>query len=55
MEIKAWTIRMPKEILEWSRVKAAKETIARSQVVSINKIFVEILTRAMNEDLGKGG
>jgi len=55
MEIKAWTVRMPKEILEWGRVKAAKETIAQNQVVSINRIFVEILTRAMNEDLEKGG
>ena len=55
MEIKAWTVRMPKDVLEWGRIKAAKETIKRNQVVSINSIFVEILTRAMNEDPEKGG
>ncbi len=50
MEIKAWTIRMPREILEWGRMKAAKETIERNKVVSINTIFVEILKSAMEND-----
>ena len=50
MDIKAWTIRMPKEVLEWGRIKAAKETIERNEVVSINSIFVEILTQAMEKD-----
>ncbi|MBW2608536.1 MAG: hypothetical protein JRD05_12990 [Deltaproteobacteria bacterium] len=55
VERKAWTLRMPKEILEWGRIKAAKETIKRNEVVSINTVFVEILTKAMEADKKKGG
>ena len=50
MGIKAWTIRMPEKVLEWGRIKAARETIKRNKVVSINTVFVEILTSAMESD-----
>jgi len=53
--VKAWTIRMPQEILEWGRQKAAKETLKRNEVVSMNAVFVEILTKAMEDDRKKGG
>jgi predicted DNA-binding protein len=48
--VKAWSIRMPDELLEWLREKAAKETIKRKRNVSINSIMVEILTMAMDDD-----
>ena len=55
MKRKAWTVRMPEELLEWGRIKAAKETIKRNEIVSINTVFVEILTKAMEADKKKGG
>ena len=53
-KVKAWSIRMPDELLEWLREKAARETIERKMNVSINSIMVEILTAAMELDK-KGG
>jgi len=50
----AWTIRVPQEILEWIREKAAKETIKHKKVISMNAVFVEILTKAMKDDKKKG-
>ena len=55
MEVKQWTIRMPLDVLEWVRVKAAKETIRQKKVVSMNAVFLEILTKAMKADNKKGG
>lgn len=55
MELKQWTIRLPVEVLEWGRKKAALETISRNEVVSMNTVFVEILTKAMQDDKEKGG
>ena len=52
--VKAWSIRMPEELLEWLREKAARETIKRKRNVSINTIMVEILSAAMKIDR-KGG
>lgn len=52
--MKAWSIRMPDELLEWLREKAARETIKRKRNVSINTIMVEILSAAMKNDR-KGG
>ena len=51
--MKAWSIRMPDELLEWLREKAARETIKRKRNVSINTIMVEILSAAMKK--GKKG
>ena len=52
---KAWTVRIPKEVLEWVRDKAAMATLERKKVVSMNAVFVEILTKAMEADKKKGG
>ena len=55
MELKQWAIRVPKEYLEWVRDKAAKETLKRKKVVSMNRIFTEILRDAYEKDKKKGG
>jgi len=54
-KVKQWTIRMPEEVLEWLREKAAMETIRRKKQVSMNTLVVEILDRAMKADRKKGG
>ena len=54
MDLKQWTIRVPIEVLEWGRKKAALETIKRNEIVSMNTVFVEILTKAMEADKKKG-
>ena len=55
VDLKQWTIRVPIEVLEWGRKKAALETIKRNEVVSMNTVFVEILIKAMKADKKKGG
>ena len=52
---KQWTIRVPEEILEWIREKAALETIKQKKIVSMNAFFVDLLTKAMEADKKKGG
>lgn len=52
--MKPWTIRIPEEVFEWIREKAARETIRRKERVSMNTLAVEILIKAMKEDK-KGG
>jgi hypothetical protein len=53
--MKVMTIRMPIELLEWIRQKAARETIKRKRSVSMNTMAVEIITKAMKADRKKGG
>ena len=53
--MKPWTIRMPDEVLEWIREKAAMESIKRKKNISMNTIVVEALTKAMQADRKKGG
>lgn len=53
--MKQWTIRMPEEVLNWLREKAAKEMLERKKQVSMNTIAVEILTKAMKSDKKKVG
>ena len=48
--MKHWSIRMPEELLEWLRAKAAMESIKRKKNVSINTVMVEILTKAIKTD-----
>ncbi len=45
--MRPWTIRMPEEVLDWIREKAAMETIKQKKQVSMNTVVVEILTKAM--------
>ena len=51
--MKAWTIRMPIEIIDWLREKAARETIKRKKIISMNTLAVEILSKAMKADRDK--
>jgi hypothetical protein len=53
--MKQWTFRMPEELMEWLREKAARETIRQKKSVSMNSLAVEILTKAMKTDKKKGG
>ena len=53
--MKPWTIRMPKEILDWLREKAARETIKRNKNVSMNTVAVDILLKAMRADRKQSG
>ena len=53
--MKPWTIRIPRELFDWVREKAARETIRRNERVSMNTLAIEILTRAMKADKKKGG
>ena len=48
--MKPWTIRMPDEVVEWIREKAAMESIKRKKNVSMNTVAVEALTKAMKAD-----
>ena len=48
--MKPWTIRMPNEVLDWLREKAARETIKRNKNVSMNTVAVDILQKAMQAD-----
>ena len=52
--MKPWTIRMPYEVLDWLRVKAAKETIKQNRNISMNTVAVDILMKAMRTDKKKG-
>jgi hypothetical protein len=52
--MKTISIRMPEEVLDWLRDEAARETIRRKKVVSMNGLAVEILTKAMEQGR-KGG
>ena len=48
--MKPWTIRMPEELIDWIREKAARETIKCKRVVSMNTLVVEILMKSMKYD-----
>jgi hypothetical protein len=50
-----WTIRTLPEVMEWLTMEAARETIRRKKRVSMNKLAVEILTKAMERAKKKGG
>jgi hypothetical protein len=41
---------MPIEIIDWLREKAARETIKRKKIISMNTLAVEILSKAMKTD-----
>ena len=53
--MKPWTVRMPDEVLEWVRERAAMESIKKKKNVSMNTIAVEVLTKAMEADRKKKG
>ncbi len=51
--MKSLMVRLPDEILDWIREKAALETIRQKKQVSMNSLVVEILEREMEADAGK--
>jgi hypothetical protein len=55
MEVKSVAIRMPVEILDWLREKAALETINRKKYISINTFVLEVLERERKADQKRGG
>ena len=55
LELKSWTVRVPENIVVWVRETAARRTIKEGRAISMNKVFVEILTKAMEADTKKGG
>jgi hypothetical protein len=54
LKVKPWTFRMPDELLDWLREKAAKETIKRKKSVSMNTMAIEIFTKAKEKDRKEG-
>ena len=55
MEVKSVSIRIPLEVLDWLRERAARETIKRRRVVSLNAYVVELMQREMEAAQEKGG
>ena len=53
--MKPWTVRIPEELYDWLREKAARETIRKGERVSMNTLAIEIFTKAMKADKKKGG
>ena len=53
--MKPWALRMPEEMIDWLREKAAWETIKRKKQVSMNTVAVEILAKTMKSDMKEGG
>ena len=51
--MKPWTVRIPEELYDWLREKAARETIKRNTRVSMNSLAMEILLKAMKADKKK--
>ena len=52
--MKTTSIRIPEDLAEWLRVRAAQETIQRKKYVSINTLVAEIFRREMEADQRKG-
>jgi hypothetical protein len=52
--MKSVSIRMPDEVLDWLREKAAKEIITRKKQYSINTLVLDIIRREMEADQRKG-
>jgi hypothetical protein len=54
MDSKSLAIRMPVELLDWLRERAARETIRRNKYISINTFILELLIGEMAADREKG-
>jgi len=53
--MRTMSIRIPDELADWLRVKAAEETIKRKKYVSINVLVAEIFRREMEAAQRKEG
>ena len=52
--MKGLALRIPDELLKWTREKAARETIRREQQVSMNTVILELIRREMEADRKEG-
>lgn len=46
-------LEIPEELLNWTRDKAARETIRRGRQVSMNTVILELIRREMENDRSK--
>jgi hypothetical protein len=53
--MKGLLLRMPENLLKWTREKAARETIKRGEQVSMNTVILELIRREMVADQKKEG
>lgn len=53
--MKGLLLRMPENLLKWTREKAARETIGRGEQVSMNTVILELIRREMVADQRKEG
>jgi len=51
--MKSVSIRMPEDLLNWLRKRAARETMETGNQYSINTLVVDVLRREMEADMGK--
>ena len=52
--MKGLNLRIPEEMLKWTREKAARETISRGQQVSMNTVILELIRREMEANRKEG-
>ncbi len=53
--MKGLLLRMPENLLKWTREKAARETIKRGEQVSMNTVILELIRREMVAEQKKEG
>ena len=53
--MKGLNLKMTDEVLRWVRERAAKETIATGEKVSMNAIILELIRREMEADQRREG
>lgn len=53
--MKVISIRMPDDLLNWLRKRAARGTIETEKQYSINALVVDVLRREMEADQGREG
>ena len=53
--MKVVSIRMPDEVLDWLREKAALETIRLKKQYSINSLVVDLIRKEIEADEREGG
>jgi hypothetical protein len=52
--MKGLALRIPEDLLKWTREKAARETIKRGEQVSMNTVILELIRREMEADRKEG-
>lgn len=49
-EMVTMSVRLPKQVVTWLRKTAAVETIEQDKRVSMNRLLIDIITKAMTAD-----